>query len=205
MNLETRSLPMPLEVERRDDGRAVIRGMAALYSTRSSDLGGFVEELAPGAFSDFMGREDRNKLVACWNHNMDFPLGSERAGTLRVAHTDRGLSYEVDPPTSSPVAEYVSRGDVWGSSFSFLCGEDEWRSAENGQPLRVVRSIKAVYELGPVLNPAYSDTSVSVARRSLDTWLKTHRPALTLPAIRRDAATENSLRRFLRQHGRKIG
>lgn len=205
MDAETRSLPMPIEVERRDDGRAVIRGMAAIYSTRSCDLGGFVEELVPGAFSDFMGREDRKPLTCDWNHNADFPLGSERAGTLRVAHTDRGLSYEVDPPASSPVLEYVARGDVWGSSFTFVCGEDEWKHSEDGRPLRLVRSIATVYELGPVRNPAYGDTSVSVARRSLDRWMKTHRPALKLPELRRDAATEKALRRFLRQHGRKIG
>jgi hypothetical protein len=54
-----------------------------------------------------------------------------------------------------------------------------------------------------VLTPAYIDTSVAV--RSLEKHLQTHRPALKLPALRRDAKTEKAIRRFLRQHGRKVG
>jgi len=139
---------------------------------------------------------------------MDIPLGSERAGTLRVYSTDDGLGYEVNPPsTRADIVELIRRGDVYGSSFAFTIARDgeEWTKDDNGNPLRYVRAIENVYELGPVLSPAYPDSSVSVARRSLERFLQTDRPALIVPTLKRNAAVEKSLRRFLRQHGHKIG
>jgi len=207
MELERRSLPLPLNVETRDDGATLIRGMAAMYKKRSVDLGGFTEEIMPGAFDSVLAREGRN-IVSAWNHNMDIPLGSERAGTLRVYSTDDGLGYEVNPPsTRADIVELIRRGDVYGSSFAFTIARDgeEWTKDDNGNPLRYVRAIENVYELGPVLSPAYPDSSVSVARRSLERFLQTDRPALIVPTLKRNAAVEKSLRRFLRQHGHKIG
>jgi hypothetical protein len=207
MELERRALPLPLNVETRDDGATLIRGMAAKYRTRSVDLGGFTEEILPGAFDAVMKLEGRN-IVSAWNHNMDMPLGSERSGTLRVFSTDEGLAYEVNPPvTRADVIELVRLGIAYGSSFAFTISRDgeEWSKDENGNPLRFVRAVENLYELGPVLTPAYADTNVSVARRSLERFLQTDRPALVLPTLKRNAKTEKSLRRFLRQHGHKIG
>lgn len=208
MEIERRALPLPLNVETREDGATMIRGMAAKYKTRSVDLGGFTEEILPGAFDGVMKREGRN-IVSAWNHNMDMPLGSERSGTLRVFSTDEGLAYEVNPPaTRADIVELIRRGDVYGSSFAFTIARDggeEWGKDENGHPLRFVRAVENVYELGPVLTPAYADTNVTVARRSLERFLQTDRPALALPTLKRNATTEKLIRRFLRQHGRKIG
>ncbi len=39
-----------LEIRTADDGKRTMSGMAALYNSRSLDLGGFSEILAPGAF-----------------------------------------------------------------------------------------------------------------------------------------------------------
>ena len=75
----------------------------------------------------------------------------------------------------------------------------EYLAGEKGGTI----TIDGLYDVGPVLTPAYSDTSVAV--RSLEKHLQTHRPALKLPALRRDAKTEKAIRRFLRQHGRKVG
>jgi HK97 family phage prohead protease len=207
VELERRALPLPLNVETRDDGATLIRGMAAKYKTRSVDLGGFTEEILPGAFDAVMKREGRN-IVSAWNHNMDMPLGSERSGTLRVFSTDDGLGYEVNPPaTRADIVELIRRGDVYGSSFAFTIARDgeEWSKDENGNPLRFVSAVENLYELGPVLTPAYADTNVSVARRSLERFLQADKPALSLPHLKRNATLEKSIRRFLRQHGHKVG
>jgi HK97 family phage prohead protease len=207
METEIRSLPLPLNVETRDDGTTVIRGMAARYRTRSVDLGGFTEEIVPGAFDAVMKREGRN-IVSAWNHNMDMPLGSERSGTLKVFSTEDGLGYEVTPPvTRADVVELVRLGIAYGSSFAFTIARDgeEWTKDENGSPLRFVRAVENVYELGPVLSPAYADTSVAVAKRSLERFLQTDRPALVVPSLKRNAKSEKAIRRFLRQHGYKVG
>lgn len=203
MNIERRDVPLPLRIEMRDDGKPLIRGMAARYNVRSVDLGGFTEEIRPGAFDAVMKREGRN-VVGLYNHEQNFVLGTERAGTLRVAVTDDGLGYEIDPPdTRRDVVELIQRGDVWGSSFAFTTKDDEWTTDDNGGHLRFIRSIDGLYDVGPVLSPAYRDTSVAV--RSLEKHLQTHRPALKLPALRRDAKTETAIRDFLTKHGHKVG
>lgn len=205
MNIERRDVPLPLTIETRDDGKPLIRGMAARYNVRSVDLGGFTEEIRPGAFDGVMRAEGRN-VVGLFNHEQNFVLGTERAKTLRLAATDAGLGYEIDPPqTRQDVVELIQRGDVWGSSFAFTVERDgdEWTTDEDGRHLRYIRAINGLYDVGPVLTPAYGDTSVAV--RSLEKHLQTHRPALKLPALRRDAKTEDAIRAFLSQHGHKVG
>lgn len=205
MSIERRDIPLPLTVETRDDGKALIRGMAARYNVRSVDLGGFTEEIRPGAFDAVMKSDGRN-VVGLYNHEQNFVLGTERATTLRLVTCDDGLGYEIDPPqTRQDVVELIQRGDVWGSSFAFTVERDgdEWTTDDDGRHLRYIRAIGGLYDVGPVLTPAYQDTSVAV--RSLEKHLQTHRPALKLPALRRDAKTETAIRRFLRQHGRQIG
>jgi HK97 family phage prohead protease len=204
--MERRSIPLPLSIETRADGKSVIRGMAARYRVRSVDLGGFTEEIMPGAFDGVMKREGRN-VVGLFNHDSNIVLGTERARTLRLSAMEDGLGYELDPPaTRADIVELIQRGDVWGSSFAFTIARDgdEWTTDDDGQHLRYVRQIDGLYDVGPVLTPAYGDTSVTVARRSLERHLQSHRPALKLPALRRDAKTETAIRRFLRQHGRKV-
>jgi len=203
MGIERRDVPLPLSVETRDDGKVMIRGMAACYGVRSVDLGGFTEEIRPGAFDGVM-KADGRSVVGLFNHDSNIVLGTERAGTLRLAAMDNGLGYEIDPPaTRGDVLELIRRGDVYGSSFAFTTQDDEWTTDENGGHLRYIRSIEGLYDVGPVLTPAYRDTSVAV--RSLEKHLTTHRPALKLPALKRDAKAEHEIRRFLRQHGHKIG
>lgn len=204
-SIERRDIPLPLNVETRDDGKVVIRGMAARYGVRSVDLGGFTEEIRPGAFDAVMRAEGRN-VVGLFNHEPNIVLGTERARTLRLAATEDGLPYELDPPeTRRDVVELIQRGDVWGSSFAFTVERDgdEWTTDDDGRHLRYIRVIGGLYDVGPVLTPAYRDTSVAV--RSLEKHLKTHRPALKLPALRRDATTEAAIRDFLGKHGRKVG
>lgn len=205
--MERRDISLPLAIETRADGKPVIRGMAAKYNVRSVDLGGFTEEIMPGAFDGVMQREGRN-VVGLFNHDTNIVLGTERANTLRLSPMDDGLAYEIEPPaTRADIVELIQRGDVWGSSFAFTIARDgdEWTTDDAGGHLRYVRQIDGLYDVGPVLTPAYGDTSVMVARRSLERHLQSHRPALKLPALRRDAKTEKAIRRFLRQHGYKVG
>jgi phage head maturation protease len=99
----------------------------------------------------------------------------------------------------------ITRGDVWGSSFAFVIGEESWGKDEDGTALRNVVSVEGVYDVSPVLTPAYEQATTGVAVRSYERFLQSHRPALKLPALRRDAKTEKAIRRFLRQHGHKVG
>lgn len=168
MNTETRSATGTVTI---DDGRLV--GYAAVFGKRSQDLGGFVEEIAPAAFNRTLSF--RNDVVATFNHNVDQLLGRTAANTARVAVDDIGLRYEIDVPDTQigrDVRTLAERGDLAGSSFTFAVTPAgyEWRQ-EDGVRVRTLNEVK-LFELGPVTNPAYLDTTVAV--RSLDEWIAEH-------------------------------
>jgi HK97 family phage prohead protease len=58
------------------------------------------------------------------------------------------------------VANLIARGDVYGSSFGFRNAKDRWER-KDGKALRTLVEMD-VFDVGPVVNPAYEDTSVAV-------------------------------------------
>lgn len=210
VGLERRNSQLPLTVETRENGRAYITGYAAKYNVRSTLLGGrFREEIKPGAFDRAL-REQDHPIVALWNHDSNHVLGSTRSGTLEVGTDDIGMRYSVEIPDTTlgrDLQVLIARGDVFGSSFAFsVAGKDgESWSEEDGQAVRYVHEVDGVYDVSPVLSPAYEDATASVVVRSYERYLQSHRPALKLPGLSRDAKNEKAIRRFLRQHGYKVG
>ena len=201
-NLERRSVALPLTLETRDAGKAFIGGYAAKYNVRSTMLGTFREQIMPGAFTRAL-KDQSHPVVALWNHDPNFVLGSTRSGTLSVNTDDEGLRYSVEVPDTQlgrDLTTLISRGDVWGSSFAFVIAKDgeSWDKDEDGVALRNVREVDGVYDVSPVLTPAYEQATTGVAVRSYERFLQSHRPALVLPNLRRDSSLEDSLRRFLR-------
>lgn len=135
-------------------------GYAAVYDKLSLDLGYFREKLAKGCFADALKRCDVRALK---NHDDNLLLGRNTAGTLRMEEDELGLPFEVDLPDTSAgrdVAVEVGRGDMSGCSFSFTTDVDEWDWS--GQvPIRTIRQIRDLFDVGPVTYPAYDQTSVA--------------------------------------------
>ena len=149
--------------------KTVIRGYAALFQSDSQDLGGFVERILPGAFDNVIKRG--TDVVALYNHEPMFLLGRESSGTLRLAVDERGLRYEIDAPESrADVVEAIERGDVRGSSFAFkVKGQGErWSKMPDGRQLREISDFDGLFDVGPVLRPAYPATETFVSRRALE-------------------------------------
>jgi hypothetical protein len=177
MDLERRDIAFEQDdeiiVEERADGRAVIRGYAIVYNRLSLDLGGFRERILPGAFDAVLNRQrGRQDLVSYFNHNPDVMLGRESSGTLKVWSDDKGVGFEVVPPTTrADILELVQRRDVKGASFTFSVekGGEGFTTDENGRAIREIRAAN-LYELGPVVQPAYPSTSVGVAMRNYQAW-----------------------------------
>lgn len=208
-NLERRCVALPLTMETREAGKAYIGGYAAKYNVRSTMLGTFREQIMPGAFTRAL-KEQQHPVVALWNHDPNYVLGSTRSGTLTVGTDDEGMRYSVEVPDTQlgrDLSTLIARGDVWGSSFAFVIAKDgeSWDKDEDGVALRNVHEVEGVYDVSPVLTPAYEQATTGVAVRSYERFLQSHRPALKLPALRRDAKSEKAIRRFLRQHGHKVG
>lgn len=165
-DIERRYNPGVVEFRGKDSGQT-IGGYAAVFDRFSDNLGGFVERVAPGFFNKSAG-DGWPGVIARWNHDDAYLLGTTAAATLRVGIDGTGLAYDVDPPRSrADVVELVQRGDVRQSSFAFIPYEDEWTTTEQGFPLRTLISGRLM-DVAPVNTPAYPDTTSalrSLARR----------------------------------------
>ncbi len=166
---ERRFVNAELRAERSGNNR-MIEGVAIVFNSRSVNLGGFVEYILPEAVDKTIGSND---VHAYWNHNSDRVLGYTGAGTMRLRKERGGMHSTIYPPSSADdIMESIERGDVRGMSFGFQVpeGGDEWRM-EDGVPARYVSNM-VVSEVSVVSKPAYKDTSVQVAQRSLQAFLK---------------------------------
>jgi HK97 family phage prohead protease len=223
MNIERRSLAIDevesavplLAVESRatDDGseREYIVGYAAKFGVNSLELQGeFIERIDPGAFGIVAERRGRKKPLetrALWNHDPNYPL-ARYPGTLRMNVDETGLRYEFPVPDTSygrDLAANIEAGIVRGSSFSFQIapGGESW-SVEDGRSIRTVTKIDSLIDVGPVTFPAYPDADVTVAKRSYDSWRAAEQEVRRQDAerLQRVRAAADSVRDFLRQHGR---
>ena len=146
-------------------------GHAAVFNKLSQNLGGFVEQVAPGAFAKTIQEQDIRGL---FNHDENQVLGRLAPGTLRLEEDGVGLGYEIDLPDTTAgrdVAKLLERGDISGSSFGFRTIDDEWGETPEGFPLRTLRQV-SLRDVGPVTFPAYTDSTSALRSlaesRSLD-------------------------------------
>jgi len=167
MKQERRTLQSEFRVEQREDGKKLIRGHAAVFNSET-DLGWFRERIAPGAFSESIGKDD---VRALFNHDENFILGRNKAGTLTMREDEQGLYVEIDPPDTQVGRDLVTsieRGDISQMSFGFQTIKDSWETEENAaKDLRTLEKVK-LWDVSPVTFPAYQETDVAV--RSHDCW-----------------------------------
>lgn len=149
----------PAEIRAESDGLRV-SGYAAVFG-QEADIGGmFREIIAPGAFSEAIGRDD---VVFLINHD-GLPLARTRSGTLKLTQDEIGLKMETildgeDPDVKSIVGK-MKRGDLDKMSFAFLPDVQEWD--ETGDlPLRTIRKAR-LFDVSIVTTPAYDGTSIGL-------------------------------------------
>jgi HK97 family phage prohead protease len=156
---ERRVYSAPITV-RAKGNKKLIRGTAAVFAPkRSSDLGGWFEEIDRHAFDKALASPSLD-CVALWNHDTNHVLGRSTSGTLRLSTTAAGLQYEIDPPdtsTANDLIQLMERGDVHQSSFGFVCVKESWRE-ENGIYIRTVLEAE-LFDVSPVTFPAYPDAT----------------------------------------------
>lgn len=163
------------------DGRT-LTGYAAVFDTPTlirDWLGTYEETIARGAFKKTL----RNKVpVMQFDHGHDPATGTIPIGSIQeLTEDDTGLfvrSRLYDNPKVEPIRQAIEGGSVDGMSFRFEVAREEWRDAE-GKKLkpeqvddllwagieglkRNILEIDPLYEVGPVVFPAYQATSVGV-------------------------------------------
>ena len=165
--LETRIIEETFEVREDSEGMH-LEGYAALFDSRSENLGGFTEVIKPGAFRSSL--RSRNDVKLLWNHDTGAVLGSTRSGTLSLIEDERGLKVSATLPNTSygrDARELIARGDVTGFSFGFYMparGGDQWN--EDGTE-RVLKSVR-LHEVSLTAFPAYRQTEGTATVRGLD-------------------------------------
>lgn len=160
-DLERRAFPVKVEIRSDDTGPPRLTGYAAIFNSLSEDLGGFREKIKPGAFTNSIKTSD---IRALWNHNPDYVLGRNKAGTLTLEEDERGLRIEIIPPETiwaKDLMESIRRGDVDQMSFGFRTKKDEW---DESNPKNIIRTLIEVelFDVSPVTYPAYPATSIGV-------------------------------------------
>jgi hypothetical protein len=167
--------------------------VAIPYNRLSVDLGGFRERILPGAFDKILSRQrGRQEIVSYFNHDSNWLLGREAAGTLEITSDERGVSYIVEPPDTQAgrdVLALVRSRNLRGSSFAFTVaqrGGERFTTDETGKAIREVVEASGLFEMGPVVTPAYSSTSIAVAMRSYEAWLhlQSSEPAAQADSVR---------------------
>lgn len=146
-----------------DGGDSFIEGHAAVFDTWSETLGlmfPFKEKVRKGAFVHTVETDD---IRALFNHDPNYVLGRNRAGTLTLYEDEKGLFVRMKPPETTWAKDLmvsIARGDITQMSFGFLVVKDDWRT-EDGLDVRELIEVK-LYDVSPVTFPAYTATDVGV-------------------------------------------
>jgi HK97 family phage prohead protease len=151
-----------------------IVGYAVVFDVRSRDLGGFVEVVKPQSVKSTLQAD----VVALYNHDPSAVLGRTPA-TLQLRTDSRGLAFTLDPaPTQAgrDALALVTRGDVKGASFGFRTNKDAWRQ-DAGVMIRELLDIELA-EISLTAFPAYRETDVSIAQRSLRLVQRAGQPSI---------------------------
>lgn len=166
-----------------DDG-LTLDGYGAVFNdwTEIHDRqGSFMEQIAPGAFKRTIGQRSP---VLQFDHGSHPLIGSIPLGRITSIGEDaHGLRVKArlsDNWLVEPVRDAIRDGAITGMSFRFRVVAEQWEQRDGGD-FRTITEVE-LYEVGPVVMPAYESTTVGV--RSRQTAL-----ALTDPEVRREVAS----------------
>lgn len=145
-------------------------------------LGTYRERIAPGAFRRTIGMRMPVLQFDHGSHPLigSIPLG-RITGITEDAHGLRVKAKLSDNWLVQPVRDAIRDGGITGMSFRFRIVDEEWvKSRSDLVDERTIREVE-LFEVGPVVWPAYAQTSVGVrSRQALD--------ALQDPEVRSEIA-----------------
>ena len=168
--MENRFFKMSEVVTRSDEDSPVLEGYFVRYDDVYHVAEGATESIARGALTEAI----KGDVRALYNHNTDIVLGRTSAGTLTLKDDDVGLwgSIKINSNDSQAMDAYarIARGDVTGCSFGFTIPKDgqDVDVREDGSVHWTIKKIDQLYEISPVVFPAYEATFVEARKKELD-------------------------------------
>ena len=165
------------EIDKQEERK--MTGHAAVFGDEAEIGGWFREQVEPGAFKTSIKKDD---VRALFNHDPNYVLGRNTAGTLKMSEDETGLRVNIDPPDTQfarDLAVSIERGDISQMSFAFEVLEEEWIGGEKKDlDLRKIKKVR-LFDVSPVTFPAYDGTDIAI--RSHEAWKKeTEPPAFSL-------------------------
>ncbi len=188
-DLLMRSVPFEQRADSEDGDGLTLDGYGAVFGSPTridSWEGTFDEEIARGAFKKSL--KERTPVLQ-FDHGRHPMVGSIPLGSFEQLREDElGLHVLArlhDNWLVQPVRDAIKSKAIPGMSFRFSVVKDEWRTQDGGlvkpedvnrllwksdsaNPATILkRTLKEVrlFEVGPVVFPAYADTSVGVRSR----------------------------------------
>lgn len=156
---------------REDGGDLFIEGYFAVFNSNYDIWQGASESIAPGAFSDTLGRDIR----ALIDHETRLVLGRNKAGTLELREDSHGLwgRIRINPKDQDAMNLYerIKRGDVDQCSFGFDIIKEDTEVREDGSVHWTIKKVE-LYEVSVVTFPAYEETSVSARKKDFEEIIK---------------------------------
>lgn len=171
--MERRAIQNKVELREADNGKTYIEGYGILFNTESQVLRTgtgqeFIETVAPEALKD----TDMSDVIGRAEHTNAMLLGRTSSGTMELRVDEVGVYYRIEVPNTTAgrdTLEYIKRGDMRGASFAFPKPKDKVEKRD-GMFYRTITSIDKLVDIGPVVNPAYVNTSATYdsVQRSID-------------------------------------
>jgi hypothetical protein len=152
-----------------------LHGVASVFD-QVADTSEGPEMFARSAYDAVLADPNQDS-VSLFNHNPDYLLGRQSAGTLTLRSSGEGLVFDVDLPDTQwghDVRVLAQRGDLGGASVGFIPGQSQLESV-NGVRVRMHTAVARLRDVSPVTFPAYSGTNGSLSMRSADQLVRSTR------------------------------
>jgi HK97 family phage prohead protease len=141
----TRFLPYrSAKVQVSDAG--ALGGMPIVFNSRSQDLGGFFEVVAPTALDRVLRSGSNIRLLADHRKDTSSVLADTRTGMMRVRKESDGIHINANPPDTTDARDLTTKikaGLVEGMSFAFRVAPNgqTWEELADGSLLRTLLDI----------------------------------------------------------------
>lgn len=166
---EIRHLTNNIEVRNDEESEDnIIVGYSLKFNRWSEDLGGFKEIISPGALEG----ADMSDVRALIDHMPTNIIGRNTAGSLKLEVDDIGLKFRCKLPNTSyarDLMENIRNGNINQCSFAFKVEDEEIDyDEETDMFTRTVKKFAEILDVSVVTYPAYRDTDVAPAVRSIN-------------------------------------
>ena len=173
-NIEKRFVDVEVRAETTEEEKMVIEGYALKFNTKSNPLRSndisFVETISPEALKE----ADMEDVRALIDHNPSLVLARTSADTLKLEVDEVGLRFRAelaDTTYARDLYKNIQAGNINQCSFAFELNEkgDSVRyNKETRMYERTLNSFKKIMDVSAVTYPAYNDTDVAPALRSIE-------------------------------------